>query len=63
MECSIDKLLWNNKKKNITIDEKIKVAKDIAKGIKFLNNNGMIHRDLKSLNILIKFENNKIFAK
>ncbi|RGB42064.1 kinase-like domain-containing protein [Rhizophagus diaphanus] len=40
-------------KRNINLKLKIKFAYDIAKGLNFLNSVGMIHRDIRSENIVI----------
>ncbi|CAB5204558.1 unnamed protein product [Rhizophagus irregularis] len=42
-----------NHEQNIDLKLKIKIAYDIAKGLNFLNSVKMVHRDIKSENILI----------
>ena len=53
------------KPENILIndDEKIKILFDIANGLSYLHKNDMLLRDLKSLNVLFKIENNQYLAK
>jgi len=40
----------------------LKLAKDIASGMNMVHSNGIVHRDLKSSNILLEEENNKLSA-
>ena len=49
-----------HKKKNVFISwqQKLKILQEIAKGMIFLHSNNYIHRDLKSLNILLSSEVN-----
>jgi len=44
----------------INIDYKIKIAQDLLKGLKDMHNIGIIHRDIKLANILVKLPYHKI---
>tara|TARA_B100001093_G_scaffold322833_1_gene308040 strand:+ start:253 stop:1491 length:1239 start_codon:yes stop_codon:yes gene_type:complete len=46
-----------NKNKQFTIREKKKIVLDIAKGIEYIHNNDVLHRDLKPKNILVNNQN------
>jgi serine/threonine protein kinase len=66
MDFSLDCLLWNNNNNNnfkLNTKQKIEILLDISNGMKFIHENKILHRDLKSLNILIKKENNNYKAK
>lgn len=39
--------------KHLTKEIRIKMALDCAKGMEYLHSNGIIHRDLKSLNLMV----------
>jgi serine/threonine protein kinase len=52
-------LLHKKKDFFISWQQKLKILQEIAKGMIFLHSNSYIHRDLKSLNILLSSEINK----
>ncbi|ELP93230.1 serine-threonine protein kinase, putative [Entamoeba invadens IP1] len=47
------------KKYPLTTKERVEIAKDSARGVLALHNSGLIHRDLKSPNILVELNNGK----
>lgn len=46
-------LLHRERDTFISWQQKIKICQDVAHGMHFLHSNNIIHRDLKSLNILL----------
>ena len=42
---------------------RVKIALDAAKGLQHLHQNGIVHRDLKSSNLLVKLEENVLTVK
>jgi serine/threonine protein kinase len=52
---SLDRLLHN--KKILNFEAKIKILSDIAHGMKFLHEKGIMHRDLKPQNVLVDKDN------
>ncbi len=50
-------------KSSFTWENKYKVITDVACGVLFLHAADMTHRDIKSLNVLLRIENDKITAK
>lgn len=51
MKESLDDLLTNNK--NLTIADKYKIIVDVARGLNYLHENDIVHRDLKTGNVLM----------
>jgi hypothetical protein len=52
---SLDRFLENSQKENriIPMGEKIRLGMDVARGMQFLHEHHIIHRDLKSMNLLV----------
>lgn len=42
---------------------RVKIALDAAKGLQHLSQNGIVHRDLKSSNLLVKLEEHLLTVK
>jgi serine/threonine protein kinase len=51
--------LLDNHEKKLTWERRLQIASDISEGMLFLHTRGMIHRDLKSLNILLDGDNGR----
>lgn len=49
---SLDDLL-HNKKQTFSLTEKLNICLNVAAGISFLHSKSIIHRDIKSSNILV----------
>ena len=49
--CLFD--ILHHTQKEFSMDERLRMARDIAKAFEFLHKSGIVHRDLKSLNILL----------
>ena len=47
--------LLMDKTYHITLIEQITIAKKVASALGYLHSRGLIHRDIKSFNILVKF--------
>jgi hypothetical protein len=52
---SLDNLLYSNKLRNF--EDKIKCLLEIAQGMRFLHEKGIMHRDLKPQNVLVNKDN------
>ena len=52
---SVNNLIKNPKEFSLNFPTIIKILHDVTKGMKFLHFMGIIHRDLKSHNILVTF--------
>ncbi|GAB1609157.1 interleukin-1 receptor-associated kinase 4-like [Argonauta hians] len=48
-----DRLARKNQTKVLSIDQRIVIAKGTARGINYLNSNKVVHRDIKSANVLL----------
>lgn len=54
MEMNLYQLF--KKRPNLEYNSKLKIALDVAEAMEFLHARGIIHRDLKSVNILLNQE-------
>lgn len=61
--CDMDLLDFINNNPDETKEAILDIFIDIAKGIKHMHDNNLIHKDIKPENIVIKFEKTKITAK
>jgi serine/threonine protein kinase len=50
---SLFKVLHNETLEDLPLDIKIKLTMDIAEGLQYLHTHHIVHRDMKSLNILV----------
>ena len=57
-ECSLFDLLYNMKDDEIIISSRYHIIAGITSGINYIHNQNIMHRDLKSHNILVKYLNN-----
>lgn len=53
MPSSLYNLLHLKKQINISLDERIRIARDVARVFYYMHSLGIVHRDLKSHNILV----------
>ncbi len=53
MEGNISEILYGKKKRILTSEEKFRIALQIARGLSKLKTRGIVHRDIKSKNILV----------
>ena len=56
--CSLYDLLYKTSDRKILISNRYHIIAGISSGINYIHNSNVMHRDLKSLNILVKHANN-----
>jgi serine/threonine protein kinase len=61
MDCTLYEFIHS--KRPIDFSYKVRLAQDIAEGMEFLHARGLIHRDLKSVNVLLHVNDFEISAK
>ncbi|CAI5984309.1 unnamed protein product [Closterium sp. NIES-65] len=57
---TLNDLLRRRQGKSLSLNDAVNVARDVAQAMAFLHKNGMIHRDLKSANILLDKEGHAV---